>query len=104
VGFASNALGTINLVKKLVHIICAPIACKEGFKDSWREVAAWSAGHLKARFGKVVQVKYFDLFAANCPPVPAGAQLPLVNTLSPPFIPSKFCRKRFAPIVKMMYL
>jgi hypothetical protein len=66
------------LVLVLVHIIGAPTACKEGVKDSWREVAAWSAGQLKARFGEAVQVKYFDLFDADCPPVPAGAQLPLV--------------------------
>jgi hypothetical protein len=62
----------------LVHIIGAPIACKEGVKDSWREVAAWAAGQLKARFGEAVQVTYFDLFEIDCPPVPAGMQLPLV--------------------------
>jgi disulfide oxidoreductase YuzD len=62
----------------LVQIIGAPIACKEGVKDSWREVAEWAAGQLKARFGEAVQVQYFDLFDANCPPILTGAQLPLV--------------------------
>ena len=62
----------------LVQIIGASIACKEGVKDSWREVSAWAAGQLRARFGDEVQVKYFDLFDADCPPLPADAQLPLV--------------------------
>ena len=62
----------------LVQIIGAPIACKEGVKDSWREVANWAAGQLKVRFGESVQVKYYDLFDANCPPIPKNTQLPLV--------------------------
>ncbi|OGO69121.1 MAG: hypothetical protein A2Z49_01685 [Chloroflexi bacterium RBG_19FT_COMBO_56_12] len=61
-----------------VKIIGAPIACKEGLKDSWREVARWAAGQLKARFGEAVDVRYFDLFDADCPPMTANAQLPLV--------------------------
>ncbi len=61
-----------------VQIIGAPIACKEGIKDSWREVAAWAAGQLRARFGDRVVVRYFDLFDAGCPALPDGAQLPLV--------------------------
>ena len=62
----------------LVQIIGAPIACKEGVRDSWREVAGWAEGQLKARFGEAVRVEYYDLFDANCPPIPTGAQLPLV--------------------------
>ena len=62
----------------VVQIIGAPIACKEGVKDSWREVADWATGQLEARFGETVQVEYYDLFDANCPPIPTGAQLPLV--------------------------
>lgn len=62
----------------VVQIIGAPIACKEGVKGSWREVAEWAERNLKARFGEAVQVKYYDLFDANCPPIPTGAQLPLV--------------------------
>ena len=61
-----------------VQIIGAPIACKDGMKDSWREVARWAEGQLKGHFGEVVQVKYYDLFDADCPPMPSGAQLPLV--------------------------
>ncbi|MBI2759124.1 MAG: hypothetical protein HYX49_10655 [Chloroflexi bacterium] len=62
----------------LVQIIGAPIACKEGAKDSWREVARWAAGQLGARFGDEVQVKYYDLFDADCPAMPDNAQLPLI--------------------------
>ena len=62
----------------LIQIIGAPVACKEGVKDSWREVARWAQGQLKARFEDAVQVKYHDLFDADCPPIPADAQLPLV--------------------------
>jgi len=62
----------------LVQIIGAPIACSDGVKDSWRDVAKWAAGQLKTKFDDAVEVRYFDLFDADCPPMPAGAQLPLV--------------------------
>lgn len=62
----------------LVQIVSAPIACADGVKDTWREVAGWAAGQLKAHFGDEVEVKYYDLFDADCPSMPAGAQLPLV--------------------------
>lgn len=62
----------------VVQIVGAPIACKEGVKDSWREVSAWAAGQLKTHFGDAIRVKYYDLFDAGCPPVPTGSQLPLV--------------------------
>lgn len=65
-------------VPVVVQIIGAPIACTDGVKDSWREVADWAAGQLKARYGEHVQVQYFDLFDPGCPPVPPGSQLPLV--------------------------
>ena len=62
----------------LVQIIAAPIACKEGVKDTWREVAEWASGQLHQRFGEGVEVRYFDLFDPACPPLPTGAQLPVV--------------------------
>ena len=61
-----------------VQIMGAPIACEAGVKDTWREMAHWAEGQLKNRFGESVQVKYFDLFDADCPPMPSNAQLPLV--------------------------
>jgi hypothetical protein len=33
---------------------------------------------LKGHFGEVVDTHYFDLFDADCPPMPVNAQLPLV--------------------------
>jgi hypothetical protein len=62
----------------LVQIIGAPIACKEGVKDSWREVARWAEDQLKGRFGEAAQVQYYDLFDVDCPSMPNGAQLPVV--------------------------
>jgi disulfide oxidoreductase YuzD len=62
----------------LVQIIGAKIACAEGVKDSWREVAGWAAAKLKARFGAEVQVQYYDLFDTDCPALRPGAQLPVV--------------------------
>jgi hypothetical protein len=61
-----------------VQIIGAPIACEGGVKDSWRDTAKWAEGQLTARFGEAVRVKYFDLFDADRPPMPANAQLPVV--------------------------
>ncbi len=62
----------------VVHIIGAPVACAEGVKDSWRDVAKHAADQLSARFGDRVRVRYFDLFDSDCPPLPDGTQLPLV--------------------------
>lgn len=61
-----------------IQIIGAPISCADGVKDAWRDVAHWAMGQLEARFGEDVQVKYYDLFDADCPLMPADAQLPLV--------------------------
>jgi hypothetical protein len=62
----------------LVQIIGAPIACSDGIRDSWRQVAGWAAGQLKTHFCEDVSVQYFDLLDADCPSIPAGEQLPLV--------------------------
>lgn len=62
----------------IVHIIGAPIACKEGVRESWRDIAAWAAEQLRQRFGERVTVQYYDLFDPACPALPDGAQLPLV--------------------------
>ncbi len=61
-----------------VQIIGAPVACANGVRDSWRSTAEWAAGQLAQRYGDAVKVDYFDLFDADCPPLPAGAQLPVV--------------------------
>jgi len=61
-----------------VQIIGAPIACKDGVKDSWRNVAKWAMDQVKGHFGEAVEARYFDLFDADCPSMPNDAQLPLV--------------------------
>lgn len=62
----------------VVQIVGVPIACTTGVKDTWRDVAAWAANQLSARFGDQVRVEYFDLFDPTCPPLPPGAQLPVI--------------------------
>lgn len=61
-----------------VTIVGTPIACTQGVKDSWRDLATWVETQLKTRFGERVQVRYYDLFDADCPRLPDRAQLPLV--------------------------
>ncbi len=61
-----------------IHIIGAPVACAEGVKETWRDLAGWLAGKLKARYGRAVTTTYYDLFDPNCPLLPSDAQLPLV--------------------------
>ena len=62
----------------LVQIVGTQIGCDTGVKDSWREVSAWAARQLRTYFGDDVQVKYYDLFDADCPPMPPESKLPLV--------------------------
>jgi len=62
----------------LVKIIGAPVACKDGIKESWREVAEWAAGRLRSRYGETVRVQYYDLFDSDCPTLPPESQLPVV--------------------------
>jgi hypothetical protein len=64
--------------KATVQIVGAPVACEEGIKDSWREVADWAADQLVKWFGEAVQLKYFDLFDPDCPPLPLTTELPVV--------------------------
>lgn len=66
-------------MKILVEITGAKVACKDGMLDSWREVAGWAGGKLRQRFGEMVETRYHDLFDADCPALPQGAQLPLVK-------------------------
>lgn len=61
-----------------VEIVGAPVACGTEVKDRWRELSGWIADQLRRRYGRAVLVEYHDLFDADCPPLPPGAQLPLV--------------------------
>lgn len=62
----------------LIQVIGSPVACEDGFKESWRDVTEWSAEKLKPRFGDKAHVQYFDLFDPQCPAFPRDAQLPVV--------------------------
>jgi len=62
-----------------IDIIGAPVACKDGIKETWRGVAEWAADQLKDRFGDAVRVQYYDLFDPQCPTLPLEAQLPVVK-------------------------
>lgn len=61
-----------------IHIIGAPVACAEGVKETWRDLAGWIGEKLRARYGTAVSFAYYDLFDPNCPPLPPDTQLPLV--------------------------
>lgn len=61
-----------------VIVIGAPVACKDGIKETWREVAEWAAGQLCSRYGDQVRVQYYDLFDPQCPAIPPEGQLPVV--------------------------
>ncbi len=62
----------------LVKIIGAPVACKDGIKDTWREIADWASAQLRSRYGEKVRVRYYDLFDPDCPTLPPNSQLPVV--------------------------
>lgn len=62
----------------MVKIIGAPVACKDGIKETWREVSEWAADKLRSQFGETVRVQYFDLFDPDCPTLPPDSQLPVV--------------------------
>lgn len=61
-----------------IQIIGAPVACADGVKETWREMAGWLAGQVRARYGTAVTTTYYDLFDPDCPTLPPDAQLPLV--------------------------
>jgi hypothetical protein len=61
-----------------VEIVGVPVACGDGIKESWREIASWVSRELDRAFGEAVRVQYHDLFEAGCPILPEGAKLPIV--------------------------
>ncbi len=62
----------------VIQIVGAPLACADGIKDTWRDIARHTADQLTARFGDSVHVRYFDLCDPDCPILPPDTQLPLV--------------------------
>ncbi len=61
-----------------VKIIGSPVACEEGVKELWRDVATWAGDQLNLRFGSKVTTQYFDLFDPECPTISPESQLPIV--------------------------
>lgn len=68
----------MNTASASVSIVGAPVACADGVKETWRDLAGWFAGQLRTRYGEQVEVTYYDLFDPACPPLPPAAQLPVV--------------------------
>lgn len=62
----------------LVKIVGAPVACQDGVKEIWRELAEWAARQLQARYGDHVYVRYYDIFDPECPALPPDCTLPVV--------------------------
>lgn len=69
----------MNTTTIAVEIVGSPVACAEGVKETWCDLADWAAAQLRTRYGDQVQVTYYDLFDPACPPLPADGQLPLVT-------------------------
>ncbi len=61
-----------------VKIVGAPVACEDGVKELWKDVAAWAGGQLHSKFGSKVITRYYDLFDPECPAFPPDSQLPVV--------------------------
>ena len=61
-----------------IQIIGSPVACADGVKETWRDLAGWIGGKLRGQYGTAVTFTYYDLFDPDCPPLPPHTQLPLV--------------------------
>ncbi|MBP6472530.1 MAG: hypothetical protein KA773_18930 [Chloroflexi bacterium] len=61
-----------------IQIIGSPVACADGVKETWRDLAGWIGGKLRGQYGTAVTFIYYDLFDPDCPPLPPDTQLPLV--------------------------
>ncbi|MBP7044716.1 MAG: hypothetical protein KBE23_18320 [Chloroflexi bacterium] len=61
-----------------IQIIGSPVACADGVKETWRDLAGWIGGKLRGQYGTAVTFTYYDLFDPDCPPLPPNTQLPLV--------------------------
>ena len=64
----------------VVQVIGTLVAgCDGQMLDSWRDATTWISEQFRRRFGEQsVVVSYYDVLDPSCPPLPAGAQLPLV--------------------------
>jgi hypothetical protein len=65
--------------KVLIHITGSLVACSQGTRDDWRDLAGWLASKMTALYGDQVAVKYCDIFDTDCPSLPPDAKLPIVK-------------------------
>jgi hypothetical protein len=49
----------------LIEIIGVPVACADGVKETWREVADWARNKLQVRYGMAVSCRW-SLWPGNC--------------------------------------
>ncbi len=68
----------MNKPEILIHIVASKIACSEGVRDDWRDVAKWLRSKLLVQYPGKVDVKYSDLFDEDCPALPPDSKLPVV--------------------------
>jgi hypothetical protein len=62
-----------------IRIIGAKVACSQGLRDDWRDVAQWTASKLIVLYGDKFDFKYYDILDNDCPVLPANAKLPIVS-------------------------
>jgi hypothetical protein len=62
----------------VIQIIGTPIACANGIRETWRDVATFTASKLSIYFGDAFQLEYYDLFDPACPAFPENSQIPIV--------------------------
>lgn len=66
------------MTKVQLEIIGSLIACSEGVRDDWRQIAHWLSEKMTTQYGSQVEVRYYDLFEEPKPELPENAKLPVV--------------------------
>ena len=69
----------VAMPKAEIQITGSLIACSQGVRDDWRDLAEWLRSKMTALYGDQVAVKYFDIFDPDCPSLPPDAKLPVVK-------------------------
>lgn len=65
--------------KVLIQVTGSLIACSQGMRDDWRDLADWLMAKMTALYGDRVALKYYDIFDPDCPSLPPDAKLPVVK-------------------------
>jgi disulfide oxidoreductase YuzD len=67
------------MAKVEIQITGSLIACSQGVRDDWRDLAEWLRSKMAALYGDQVAVKYYDIFDPACPILLPDAKLPVVR-------------------------